>query len=64
MKCSICGNALSTYKPQNIFKLKSWKQKDNNITFCSYCEWKGTTGAGEQLRNIIKEHNNETIYTH
>lgn len=26
---------------------------------CFYCNWKGTTGPGKELKEIIKNHNEE-----
>jgi hypothetical protein len=55
-KCSVCNNQLATvavHYPGGPMGTRIKKME----TYCPYCNWKGTSGPGKQLRDVIKEHN-------
>jgi len=55
MYCPKCNNSI------RFRKIKSTKTGPlctplfEQVEYCEYCEWKGTTGMGKQLRDVIKE---------
>ncbi len=57
MNCPTCKNEMNTRRipkrNQGPYGVTVWERQH----FCPYCEWKGTTGPGKQLRDIIKETN-------
>lgn len=59
-RCPTCKNAMSTRRVLSRFTGPFCSPKYEVQEYCAYCEWKGTTGPGKQLRELIKEHNHET----
>jgi len=58
-KCPTCKNNLETRKYIVDYHGPMGTARKVTESFCAYCEWKGTTGPGKQLRDLIKEHNDE-----
>jgi len=58
MQCNICGNNLKTRKVLANYTGPFCSKVYARETYCEYCEWKGTTGPGKQLREAIAEKNN------
>jgi len=54
-QCPTCKNQIGTRKVLQDHKGPMCSPRYINEPFCPYCEWKGTTGPGAQLRAIIKE---------
>lgn len=57
MNCPTCGNQIRKRKVFVGNVGPKCAPVYNKEPYCSYCEWKGTTGAGKELRDIIKEYN-------
>ena len=56
MNCNICNNDLQTvtvWQPGGPMGTRIRAKE----TYCPYCSWKGTSGAGKQLREAIRSHN-------
>ena len=52
MKCNTCNNDLQTvtvWLPGGPMGTRIRSVE----TFCQYCNWKGTTGPGKQLREMV-----------
>ena len=61
--CAICGDKITTRKkiigyPNGPFGKPQYKGTEE---YCPYCNWRGTAGYGETLRQFIKENNNARI---
>lgn len=59
--CPTCKNALSTRLVLSSFTGPFCSPLYKTQKYCAYCEWKGTTGPGKQLRELIKKHNHEVL---
>ena len=59
MICPTCGNRLvKVPHKERVYKgMGVWGTKTTKKEVCKYCVWKGATGPGAELRQIIKEHN-------
>jgi len=56
--CPKCKNQLQT---RAVFSGKTGpmgKKLTKQVAWCPYCEWKGDSGPGKDLKNAIKAHNN------
>ena len=56
--CSICENAIRTRRVFIANDGPLCRPRYRNEEYCAYCEWKGVSGPGKQLREIIKKVNN------
>jgi len=61
MKCDVCSNELKSRRIRTQFTGPLGKPffKYEIKSFCSYCQWKGNSGPGAELKHIIKEMNNQ-----
>jgi hypothetical protein len=59
--CRVCGNEKTELREKVYIGMGEWKSKLSGKYSCGYCAWKGTSGPGKQLRQIVKSHNNEVI---
>ena len=59
--CSICGDQIQTRKVLANFSGPLGKRVYVKEEYCFYCEWKGTTGIGAEMKAIIKNHNANTL---
>jgi len=63
--CSTCKNKLyqRTYKEKihHKYRQPGWFYTEKLVTqdYCPYCEWKGATGPGKHLREIIAQNNHK-----
>jgi len=53
MKCSYCGNTLSSRRVPTGKTGPYCKPLYAEQSYCPYCEWKGNTGPGKWLRDTI-----------
>ena len=59
--CPTCKNQMATRQVRDLESTGCLgKPLFKRVLYCPYCEWKGITGPGKQLREILKEYNNET----
>jgi len=56
--CKICNNPLVTRRVKSEFTGPLGRVLYEKQSYCGYCEWKGTLGAGAELKALIKETNN------
>ena len=55
MICPTCKNEMKSRRVESSYCGVLNRPLYEDVKYCPYCEWKGTTGAGKQLRNLIKE---------
>ena len=55
MTCNTCNIPLRIRKILIDHQGPMGRARYRHESFCWYCEWKGTTGPGAELRTIIKE---------
>ena len=60
-KCQRCGNELVSrpYKKQVYKGMGVYRNKTYYESICEYCIWKGDSGPGKQLKQLIKEADND-----
>lgn len=58
-RCQTCQNNIKARRVFLDYKGPKGKARYIYEPYCWYCEWKGTVGPGQQLRKMIKEHNDE-----
>ena len=53
--CKVCGGCIQNRKEKDLIYMGMgrWRNKTVLVPYCPYCEWKGNTGAGRDLRQII-----------
>jgi hypothetical protein len=61
MKCTTCGNLMGRRKVRRKETGPFCRPLYRTEKYCSYCEWKGTSGTGKLLRAIIKEINHDRV---
>ena len=54
-KCKVCGNQLKKRQVSLGYIGALCTEKFKEETYCWYCEWKGTSGKGKMLRDLIKD---------
>jgi hypothetical protein len=55
--CRVCGNQKTELREKVHIGMGKYRSKLSGKFSCSYCAWKGTSGPGKQLREIIEDHN-------
>jgi hypothetical protein len=55
MKCKTCGNPKETRRVRSLVTGPMGRPTTVAEVFCPYCEWKGISGPGKQLRDLIKQ---------
>jgi len=58
MKCRKCGNELVLMPVKKKVHLGMGRyatRPDGHRVICTYCEWKGNTGPGKELRETIQK---------
>lgn len=55
--CDTCENNLQHRRILVDHNGPFCKPRYKQEKYCFYCEWKGTSGPGKQLREVIKEAN-------
>lgn len=57
--CSVCNNTIKYRQTleKEYMGMGVWERKKEQLPYCDYCEWKGTTSLGRQLRKFIHKMN-------
>jgi len=55
MKCDKCNNQLKQRKIYLGMIGPECTKMYGEESYCAYCEWKGDAGAGQTLKELIKE---------
>ena len=51
--CPTCKNPMEIRKIFKDYKGPFCRKRFTKEKYCPYCEWKGTSGPGKQLKDII-----------
>ena len=57
MQCSKCNNELKTRMVSLGHIGPYCRERFTKETYCPYCEWKGDSGAGKELKELISKLN-------